>query len=160
VPAAHFLETWGDTRSYDGTITIMQPLIEPLHEGKSAYEVLALFSDQYDRRPYDIVKSYWQTQKPGADFETWWRQSIHDGFLAESALPAKTVSVSGQIQNQSVPSVAADGYELDLRRPLRQQRLVTGAAEAVDESDVGQRRHRQSQFSECDRRHQGQPRRR
>ena len=93
----------------------MQPLIEPLHEGKSAYEVLALFSDQYDRRPYDIVKSYWQTQKPGADFETWWRQSIHDGFVAESALPAKTVSVSGQIQNQSVPSVVADGYELVFR---------------------------------------------
>ena len=113
VPAAHFLETWGDTRSYDGTITIMQPLIEPLHDGKSAYEMLALFSDQYDRRPYDIVKSYWQTQKPGADFETWWRQSIHDGFVAESALPAKALSVLNQIQ--SVFPVDADGYELVFR---------------------------------------------
>ncbi len=27
VPAAHYLESWGDTRSYDGTVTIMQPLI-------------------------------------------------------------------------------------------------------------------------------------
>jgi molybdopterin-containing oxidoreductase family iron-sulfur binding subunit len=115
VPAAHFLETWGDTRSYDGTITIMQPLIEPLHDGKSAYEMLAVFSDQYDRRPYDIVKSYWQTQKSGADFETWWRQSIHDGFIAESALPAKTVTASGQIQPPAVTPVVAEGYELIFR---------------------------------------------
>jgi Fe-S-cluster-containing dehydrogenase component len=113
VPAAHFLETWGDTRSYDGTITIMQPLIEPLHEGKSAYELLAVFSDQYDRLPYDIVKSYWQTQKPGGDFENWWRQSIHDGFVAESALPAKTLSASGQVQSPTAP--VAGGYELVFR---------------------------------------------
>ena len=113
VPATHFLETWGDTRSYDGTITIMQPLIEPLHEGKSAYELLAVFSDQYDRLPYDIVKAYWQTQKPGADFETWWRQSIHDGFVAESALPAKTLNASGQIQSPA--AAAAGGYELVFR---------------------------------------------
>src|SRR5215204_2660403 len=65
VPAAHYLESWGDTRSYDGTVTIMQPLIEPLYEGKTAHELLAVFSDQYDRKPYDIVKSYWQSQRGG-----------------------------------------------------------------------------------------------
>jgi anaerobic selenocysteine-containing dehydrogenase len=43
VPAAHYLESWGDTRSYDGTVTIMQPLIEPLYEGKTAHELLASF---------------------------------------------------------------------------------------------------------------------
>ena len=63
VPAAHYLESWGDTRSYDGTVTIMQPLIEPLYEGKTAHELLAIFSDQYDRKPYDIVRTYWQTQR-------------------------------------------------------------------------------------------------
>ncbi|HEU4433309.1 MAG TPA: TAT-variant-translocated molybdopterin oxidoreductase, partial [Pyrinomonadaceae bacterium] len=119
LPAAHFLETWGDTRSYDGTVTIMQPLIEPLHEGKSAYEILAVFSDQYDRKPYDVVKGYWQTQQAGnADFEKWWRQSIHDGFIANSALPAKSVSPvspSGQLQQQPTSSAAANGYELVFR---------------------------------------------
>src|SRR6185503_1086912 len=63
VPAAHYLESWGDTRSYDGTVTIMQPLIEPLYEGKTAYELLAVFSEKYDRKPYEIVKSYWQKQR-------------------------------------------------------------------------------------------------
>lgn len=65
VPAAHYLEQWGDTRAYDGTVTIMQPLIEPLYDGKSAYELLAVFSDQYDRKPYDLVKSFWQAQRTG-----------------------------------------------------------------------------------------------
>jgi MoCo/4Fe-4S cofactor protein with predicted Tat translocation signal len=116
VPATHFLETWGDTRSFDGTVTIMQPLIEPLHEGKSAYELLAVFSDQYDRRPYDIVKGYWQSQQTAnADFEKWWRQSIHDGYIAQSALPAKTVTASGQAPQPSTSSGDATGYELVFR---------------------------------------------
>ena len=63
VPAAHYLESWGDTRSYDGTVTIVQPLIEPLYDGKTAHEMLAIFSEQYDRKPYDIVKTFWQTQR-------------------------------------------------------------------------------------------------
>ncbi len=66
MPAAHYLESWGDTRSYDGTVTIMQPLIEPLYEGKTAYELLAVFSEQYDRKPYDIVKSLLARAQTGA----------------------------------------------------------------------------------------------
>ena len=115
VPAAHFLETWGDARSFDGTITIMQPLIEPLHDGKSVHELLAVFSDQYDRRPYDIVKGYWQSQQSGnADFEKWWRKSIHDGFVENSALPTKPVSLQIKNSGSSAPS-AVNGYELVFR---------------------------------------------
>src|SRR5437588_11282630 len=62
IPAAHYLESWGDTRSYDGTVTIVQPLIAPLYEGKTAQEMLSLFSDNYDRKPYDIVKDFWRAQ--------------------------------------------------------------------------------------------------
>jgi molybdopterin-containing oxidoreductase family iron-sulfur binding subunit len=61
IPATHYLELWGDARSYDGTVTIVQPLIAPLYEGRTAHEVLALFSDNYDRKPYDMVKEYWRT---------------------------------------------------------------------------------------------------
>jgi MoCo/4Fe-4S cofactor protein with predicted Tat translocation signal len=63
IPATHYLESWGDARSYDGTATIVQPLIAPLYEGKTAYEVLALFSDNYDQKPYDIVRNYWSGQQ-------------------------------------------------------------------------------------------------
>jgi molybdopterin-containing oxidoreductase family iron-sulfur binding subunit len=58
---AHYLESWSDTRTNDGTVTIVQPLIAPLYDGKTAHEMLALFSDNYDKKPYDIVKEYWRT---------------------------------------------------------------------------------------------------
>jgi MoCo/4Fe-4S cofactor protein with predicted Tat translocation signal len=103
VPAAHYLESWSDTRSYDGTVTIIQPLIQPLYDGRTAHELLTLFSDQYDRRPYDIVKSFWQGEqsKTGStsDFETWWRQAIHDGFIPNTALPTKTLSFQAGAAN-------------------------------------------------------------
>jgi molybdopterin-containing oxidoreductase family iron-sulfur binding subunit len=60
INAAHYLESWGDARSYDGTVTIVQPLIAPLYEGKTAHEVLALFGDNYDRKAYDMVRDYWR----------------------------------------------------------------------------------------------------
>jgi molybdopterin-containing oxidoreductase family iron-sulfur binding subunit len=59
VPESHFLEAWGDVRAEDGTVTIIQPLIAPLYQGRSAYEVLTAFSDRPERSGYDIVREYW-----------------------------------------------------------------------------------------------------
>ena len=42
VPEAHFLESWSDARAFDGTASIVQPLIAPLYGGRSAHEVLAV----------------------------------------------------------------------------------------------------------------------
>jgi MoCo/4Fe-4S cofactor protein with predicted Tat translocation signal len=59
IPEAHFLEAWSDARAFDGTATIMQPLIAPLYNGKSAHELLAAFTDAPERSGYDIVRGYW-----------------------------------------------------------------------------------------------------
>jgi MoCo/4Fe-4S cofactor protein with predicted Tat translocation signal len=93
LPEAHFLETWGDARAFDGTATIQQPLIEPLYGGRSVLQVLNLMTDKPLTSPYDMVKGYWAGQHKGADFESWWRRSVHDGVIAGSALPPKTPSV-------------------------------------------------------------------
>src|SRR5204863_209350 len=59
IPEAHFLESWGDIRSDDGTTTIMQPLINPLYGGKSAYELLSALLGQPTRSTYEIVRETW-----------------------------------------------------------------------------------------------------
>jgi molybdopterin-containing oxidoreductase family iron-sulfur binding subunit len=59
VPEAHYLEAWSDARAMDGTISIVQPLIEPLYQGKSAHEVLTAFTDKPERAGYEIVREYW-----------------------------------------------------------------------------------------------------
>lgn len=45
-PAAHFLESWGDTRTFDGVYTLVQPMIQPLYGGVVDLELfLALQKD-------------------------------------------------------------------------------------------------------------------
>src|SRR5438093_1315968 len=59
IPETHFLETWSDARGYDGTASIVQPLIAPLYGGKSAHELLAALSDRPERSAYDTVRDFW-----------------------------------------------------------------------------------------------------
>ena len=117
VPEAHYLESWSDARAVDGTITIVQPLIAPLYNGKTAHEVLTAFTDQPERASYDIVREHWMrnwdkgtpgqtgvqpkasasaapvpSPKPTPAFEKFWRKALHDGFVTNSALAQKTVS--------------------------------------------------------------------
>src|SRR5204862_2331283 len=74
VPATHFLESWSDTRAFDGTISIVQPLIEPMYSGISAHELLDAFIGNSPRAPYEIVRSRWAGPTPTTDFEIKWRE--------------------------------------------------------------------------------------
>jgi len=93
IPEAHYLESWGDARAYDGTVTILQPLIAPLYNGKTAHEVLAALFGQTDRSAYDIVRDSWRRQRPGGDFERFWRRALHDGVVPGTAFPPKRVAL-------------------------------------------------------------------
>ena len=90
IPERHFLEDWGDARAFDGTVTILQPLILPLYSGHSRIEVLDAMLRQPARTAYEIVRAYWSSNAKAADFETWWRQSVRSGVVADSALPGIT----------------------------------------------------------------------
>jgi molybdopterin-containing oxidoreductase family iron-sulfur binding subunit len=94
VPEAHYLESWSDVRAHDGTVSIIQPMILPLYEGKSSHEILAIFTDQPDTSGYDLLQAYWRSQHPGDDFDKWWRRSVHDGYISNSAFPARTVTAT------------------------------------------------------------------
>jgi len=85
VNEAHYLESWGDARAYDGTVSIVQPLIAPLYGGKSVYELTALLAGQAEATGHEVVQGYWKKQHTGADFDTFWRKSLHDGWIEGTA---------------------------------------------------------------------------
>ena len=94
VPEAHYLESWSDVRAYDGTVSIVQPLIEPLYGGKTAHEVVAILAGQSAITGHDLVQQHWQKQQACAgicDFEAFWRKSLHDGWVAGTTFAPKTL---------------------------------------------------------------------
>lgn len=83
IPRAHFFECWGDARSADGTVGIIQPLIRPLFGGRSNLEMLSFVSGNR-KNDYETLKDTWR-QEWGRNFEDRWAQAVHDGVVAESA---------------------------------------------------------------------------
>src|SRR6266852_1858254 len=106
VNEAHYLEAWGDTRAYDGTASIVQPLIAPLYGGKSAYELVALLAGQSAATGHEIVQAYWKKQHPSTNFDAFWRKSLHDGWVEGTAFTPKEVTL-----NKVNLAVAAVAYE-------------------------------------------------
>jgi len=121
IPRAHFLESWGDATSVDGTLSIVQPMIEPLYGGHSDVEFLSLLATGRDQRGYDVVRETWQDLLPG-DFEKSWRKSLHDGFVRiEVKRRIATVNkMAGSIfysrnEFSSKPELSADNLELNFQ---------------------------------------------
>ncbi len=113
VPQAHELEAWGDVRAYEGTVSIIQPLIEPLYGGKSAHELLAAMRGEPDASGYEIVREYWRGQHRGDDFEMFWRRTLHDGIMAGTSLPGKTPPQNPAINELSETSRDWSGLEIN-----------------------------------------------
>ncbi len=113
IAESHFLESWSDARAYDGTVSIIQPLIKPLYYGRSPHELLAAMINQAGKPSYDIVRDYW---KPllGANFEQVWKQSLNDGFIPDTAAPAKAVALANNWASSLQP-VKSGQYEIVFR---------------------------------------------
>ena len=113
VPAAHYMEMWGDARAYDGTISIIQPVIEPLYGGKSPYELVAAVLGQGDAKGYDLVHQYWQGQLKAGSFDRSWREALGNGIISASA--AQPVSSTLKM-NSNIPAgssaQASSGLEI------------------------------------------------
>jgi Fe-S-cluster-containing dehydrogenase component/anaerobic selenocysteine-containing dehydrogenase len=114
IPEKHFLEDWGDTRAYDGTVSIMQPMINPMYDAHAYIEILDAMLQFPGRDSYQIVRGYWSGQHKGADFENWWRKSVHDGWIENSALAEITPRITAAFTAASAQE-SAGGMELNFR---------------------------------------------
>ena len=117
IPQAHSLESWGDARAYDGTVSIIQPLIAPLYPGaKSAYEVLAAFSPRPASSGHDVVREHWRTSGAmGGDFERAWRRALHDGIVANAPAPVPVPGGIAPAGAPAAPAPSAGGMEIAFR---------------------------------------------
>ncbi len=143
IPEAHFLETWGDARSKNGTVAIQQPLIEPLFGGKSPLEIMAVLLGTKEQRGYDIVKAQYAS---GTGAEKAWKQALNDGIVA-SAKPAEAVKASADAKKVA-SAVAAEPKSADSGIEI-----AFVAARPDDQAHLGQRADDQpgdSSQAECD----------
>jgi molybdopterin-containing oxidoreductase family iron-sulfur binding subunit len=102
-------------RAFDGTVSLIQPLIAPIYDGHQVIEVLSAMNGRPADKPVDLLKDYWsrafeghtkatwtlhdQDGKAFASFDHFWRHALHDGFLAGTSLLTAPAA--------SVPAVAA-----------------------------------------------------
>jgi MoCo/4Fe-4S cofactor protein with predicted Tat translocation signal len=107
IPRSHFLEAWGDGRAWDGTISVQQPLIEPLYEGKSVNELLAIVIGEKDADGDSLVRATFTPLLPGNDFEKSYRKALHDGLLQGTAAKSQTAAVA-PLGNYAAPAISTD----------------------------------------------------
>jgi len=102
-PLVHYLESWGDARTADGTLVSIQPLIEPLFGGFSELELIARIAGMDKTKPYDIVRETFEGFSTEGRFEENWKRFLHDGFLAGSA----TRPVDGTLEVPKVVQIVS-----------------------------------------------------
>jgi MoCo/4Fe-4S cofactor protein with predicted Tat translocation signal len=112
IPELHPLESWSDVRGHDGTISIVQPLIAPLYNGRSPHEVVGAMLGGLDQSPYEAVRAYWFSK--GAN-EMIWRKWLHDGLIEGSALPSKLPVAGGQLPVATGNRQPATGLEVVIK---------------------------------------------
>ena len=83
LPRAHFLEAWGDLAAVDGTLTIQQPLIDPLYGAWSDIELLARALGDEPTDGYTLVRGHWKQQIGALGFYKKWRRWLHDGMFSD-----------------------------------------------------------------------------
>ncbi len=87
VPQAHYLESWGDARSSDGTVCAVQPMILPLWDGVNELEILNRLAGNPEPIGPQLVRDTFAATAKGGDLETQWKEFLRQGFLPSTAWP-------------------------------------------------------------------------
>jgi MoCo/4Fe-4S cofactor protein with predicted Tat translocation signal len=113
LPDVHYLESWSDGRAFDGTVSIIQPLIAPLYTGRSAHELLAMVLGQAPNG-YEVVRGYWKKQRGEAGFDAFWGRALNDGLIAGSEAAVKTVTLRADVAGSLPPLAPVDEHALEI----------------------------------------------
>ena len=103
VPAAHFLEAWGDASAWNGLASLVQPIILPIHGSRAAISVLAALVGQPETSDRKLVEETWLGKKL-ADAKAW-RKALHDGVIAGSGRTVSTPELKSADVKAAVDAV-------------------------------------------------------
>jgi molybdopterin-containing oxidoreductase family iron-sulfur binding subunit len=131
VPEAHYLESWGDVRAFDGTVSLVQPLVAPLYDGRTPLELLAAMNGQAGVPAGDVVRQFWTKAfdarlpvtgtrsnsegQPLLTFDAFWRQALHDGFIAGTSMLASETPAAAALAETAAAPAAMSGMEIVFR---------------------------------------------
>ncbi|MCA8980998.1 MAG: TAT-variant-translocated molybdopterin oxidoreductase [Planctomycetes bacterium] len=108
LPLAHFLESWSDATAFDGTYSVVQPTILPLHGGRNAAQVLAgLLGEEADA--LGLVRATFEQRFGAAQ----WNRALHDGLVADSAQKSVVPALRDEVEYRIEELSADTGLELD-----------------------------------------------
>ncbi len=114
IPETHYLETWGDIRGHDGTVSLIQPMIAPLYENRSPHELLGLLAGDPAASPQEIVKAHWENEGVWDNFDRGWLEALSAGYIAGMEPSTKTVSLQNDL-DPGAEEVSGDGLEIIFR---------------------------------------------
>jgi Fe-S-cluster-containing dehydrogenase component len=107
IPRAHDFETWGDHRTFEGSVSIQQPLIAPLHGGRSDIELLAKLAGIEWWRGHALVRATAREAFGPANFEAQWKSALHLGIARElTAAPINGASLDSAAVAKAVGEIA------------------------------------------------------
>jgi len=108
IPETHYLESWSDIRSFDGTTSVVQPLIAPLYDGKSSHDMLAELTGSSGVKAYDTVRNFWKERSGKLDFEQFWSNALNKGVIENTTLSTKNVRRSNSVNLEPLLSKESD----------------------------------------------------
>jgi molybdopterin-containing oxidoreductase family iron-sulfur binding subunit len=111
IPLSHYMEAWGDARSYDGTISLIQPLIRPMYESIGLPELLAAFGGDAFPSAHHMLRERYANVEPG------WARVLQLGLVPDTAFPpTDATAAQSAISVETAPSNG--GFELALEPSL------------------------------------------
>ena len=114
---AHYLESWSDARAYDGTVSIIQPMIAPLYDGRSAHDVLQTLLADPQGSALEAVQANAKAYLKG-DAAAAWKKALHDGWIDGTAFTPHAGSPSASTGSASTAAFSAsapDTFEISFR---------------------------------------------
>ena len=116
IPLTHLLEDWSDIRAFDGTASIIQPLVAPLYDTISVHQLLAAFLGQPTSGSYENVRATWKQEMAGEGFEKQWRMMLANGIAPPSSLQSSSTQPAvPTLASPSTARVSQQGLELLFR---------------------------------------------